>query len=323
MHAQLPNMSRRRFLQTSSFTAVALTAGCKKSTGPATLTLGDQKGGMQSLLELSGQLADLSYKLTWAQFAAAAPLFEALNAGAIDAGVGGDAPFVFFLASKPSAQAIASLDYATISQNESGILVRENSGINNIHDLIGKRVAVVRGSTGQYVTLAALKEANLPLDSVDFVFLQPSDSLTTLLSGGVDGWGSWEPYMSLGELHYGLRPVTLKFDQFQGLGFIVSTNAAISNKQAALQDFLARFARARTWAAGNQAQYATGFAKDTGLPLDVAQRYVSESNYNISAIDPQAVANVQNLADLYAEAKLLPASFPVDFAFDREFLKTS
>jgi sulfonate transport system substrate-binding protein len=248
-----------------------MTAGCKKSTASTTLTLGDQKGGMQSLMQLSGQLENLPYKLKWAEFAAAAPLFEALNAGAIDAGVGGDAPFVFFMATKPSAQAIAALNYAKVSQNESGILVHENSGLKGIHDLVGKRVAVVRGSTGQYVTLAALKEANLPLDSVSFVFLEPSDSLTTLLNGGVDGWGAWEPYMSIGELHYGLRPLALNFSQFQGLGFIVATNAAISGKAAALQDYLARFACARAWGAANQAQYAAGFAKDTGLPLDVAK----------------------------------------------------
>jgi sulfonate transport system substrate-binding protein len=315
-----PTLSRRRLLYASGAAAAGLVSGCKKSSAAVTLTLGDQKGGMQSLLALSGQLAGLTYKLQWAQFAAAAPLFEALNAGAIDAGIGGDAPFVFFLATQPAAQAIAALNYKTVSQNEAGILVRANSNINGIHDLVGKRVAVVRGSTGQYVTLAALKQAGLPLDSVNFIFLAPSDSLTTLLSGGVDGWGAWEPYMSLGELHYGLRPVPLQVNQLQGLGFIVATSQAISNKAAALQDFLARFGRARVWAAANKPQYAAGFAKDTGLPLDVAQRYVQEANYNVVPIDAQAIANVQALADLYLQAKLLPQPISVNAGFDPGFL---
>jgi sulfonate transport system substrate-binding protein len=313
-------LTRRRLLHTGGLSAAGILAGCKKSSAAVTLTLGDQKGGMQSLLELSGQLTGLTYTIQWAQFAAAAPLFEALNANAIDAGIGGDAPFVFFLATQPAAQAVAALNYKTISQNEAGILVRPDSNIQGIHDLVGKRVAVVRGSTGQYVTLAALKQAGLPLDAVNFVFLEPSDSLTTLLGGGVDGWGSWEPYMSLGELHYGLQRLPLQLNQLQGLGFMVATTQAISDKQAALQDFLARFGRARVWAAANKPQYTAGFAKDTGLPLDVAQRYVEEANYNVVPIDAQAIANVQALADLYLQAKLLRQPLTVSSGFDPGFL---
>jgi len=316
-------MTRRWLFQAGGATATGLLAGCKKSSPAVTLTLGDQKGGMQSLMELSGQLTGLPYTIQWAQFAAAAPLFEALNASAIDAGIGGDAPFVFFLASQPSAQAIAALNYTKISPNEAGILVRAGSGIYGIHDLVGKKVAVVRGSTGQYVTLAALKQAGLPLDSVTFVFLEPSDSLTTLLGGGVDGWGAWEPYMSLGELHYGLQPLPLQVDQLHGLGFLVATTQAISGKQAALQDFLARFGRARLWAAANKPAYAAGFAKDTGLPLDVAQRYVDEANYNVSPIDAQSIANVQALADLYVQAKLLTQPLSVAPGFATGFLSES
>jgi sulfonate transport system substrate-binding protein len=316
MHTAL---TRRRVLQAGGTGVPWLITGCKKSPQAVTLTLGDQKGGMQSLLKLSGQLTNLPYRIQWAQFVAAAPLFEALNAGAVDAGIGGDAPFVFFLATQPAAQAIAALNYATISSNEAGILVRSDAGIRSIYDLVGKRVAVVRGSTGQYVTLAALKQAGLPLNAVNFVFLAPSDSLTALLGGGVDGWGSWEPYMSLGELHYGLHPVPLEVNQLQGLGFIVATTQAIGDKSAALQDFLVRFGRARTWATANKAQYAAGFAKDTGLPLDVAQRYVDEANYNVMPIDAPAIANVQALADLYVQADLLTQPLAVASGFDPKF----
>jgi len=312
-------LSRRQLLRASGITALIAVSGCKKSASNVTLTVGDQKGGLQSLLQRSGEISNLPYKIKWAQFAAAAPLFEALNAGAIDAGIGGDAPFVFFLASNPPAQAIAALTYTKISQNQAGILVRADSPFQSIHDLVGKRVAVVRGSTGQYITLAALQSAGLPLDSVHFAFLQPSDSLTTLLSKGLDGWGSWEPYMSLGELHYGLRPLALNVQQLGGVGFIVATNAAITGKADALHDVLARLSRARTWAAANQAAYAAGFAKDTGLPLDVAQRYVSELSYKIAPIDTESVATVHGLANLYTAAKLLPKSISVNAGFDLDF----
>jgi len=313
-------MPRRRFGQLAAGgVSAALLAGCKKNAAPVTLTLGDQKGGMQSLLELSGQLDGLNYTVAWAQFAAAAPLFEALNAGAIDAGVGGDAPFVFFLASKPAAQAIAALNYHGVSTSSAAILTRPQAGISQIQDLVGKRVAVVRGSTGHYITLQALRSAGLDFNSVHFVFLEPSDSLTSLLNGGVDAWGTWEPYVAMGELHYGLRPLPLPPNLLAGLGFIVATNAAITNKQAALRDFLARFARARRWAVAHPQDYAGGFAKDTGLPLDVAQRYAADDGYAVEKIDAQRIATVQQLADLYVSAKLLPDQLDVSSGFDVNF----
>jgi sulfonate transport system substrate-binding protein len=143
--------------------------------------------------------------------------------------------------------------------------------------------------------------------------------MTTLLNGGVDGWGTWDPYTSIAELHYGLQPLTVPTGLFAGVGFIVATNQAISGKPAALQDFLNRFGRARDWVAANRSVYAAAFSKDTGVPLDVAKQYVNDTAYAVAAIDGPRIATVQNLTDLYANAKLLPQTFPVDFAFNKSF----
>lgn len=72
-----------------------------------TLRIGDQKGNMRAQLEAAGALRDLPYDIHWAKFPAAAPLAEALNAGAIDAGIIGDAPLLFVLASGAPVKAIA------------------------------------------------------------------------------------------------------------------------------------------------------------------------------------------------------------------------
>jgi sulfonate transport system substrate-binding protein len=319
-------VSRRSLLQATGIgtaaAATGLLSACKKSAPPVKLTLGDQQGGLQTLLDIAGELSNLTYQIEWAQFGAAAPLFEALNAGAVDAGIGGDAPFVFFMATRPAAKAIAALNYTASSSAAAAILVRPNSGIHDIHDLVGKQVAVVRGSTGQYITLAALQQAGLPLDAVHFSYLQPGDSMTAVLQGGVDAWGTWTPYVPIGELHYGLQPMTLPANLVAGLGFIVATDQAISAKHDALRDFLDRFNRARKWAAANRDSYAAAFSKQTGVPLDVAKDY-AQTTYEVAPIDGKRIASVQQLTDLYAAAKLLPSSFPIDFAFDKSFSESS
>lgn len=292
---------------------------CRKQAPKPVLTLGDQKGGMQSLLQLSGALENVSYEIKWAEFADAALLFEALNAGAIDAGIGGDAPFVFFLVSKPKARAIAALNYTNKNLSSAAILVERQSSITSIADLRGRRVAVVRGSTGHYITLAALRQAGLPLNAVTFTFLDPSDSLSSLSTGAVDAWATWEPYVAAGELHDGLRPLPLPTDLLAGLGFIVATDDAIANKQPQLTDFISRFGQARDWAAANPAAFTAGFAKDTGVPKDVAAAYVALDTYQVAKIDSTRIDTVQQLADLYADAGLLQTRADISYGFDQAF----
>lgn len=320
MSKGLPKLGRRRLhgLALAGIMTAPLGA-CRKDAAKPVLTLGDQKGGMQSLLQRSGSLENLPYEIKWAEFADAALLFEALNAGAIDAGIGGDAPFVFFIVSNPKARAIAALNYANQTGSPAAILVKQQSPIASIADLRGKRVAVVKGSTGQYVTLAALRQAGLPLDSVNLIFLDPADSLSSLSTGTVDAWATWEPYVAEGELHAGLRPLPLPANLLAGLGFIVATDDAIANKQPQLIDFVSRFAHARAWAAANKAEFAAGYAKDTGVPADVAAAYVALDTYKVARIDAGRIATVQQLANLYADAGLLQNHVDISYGFDVNF----
>ena len=59
------------------------------------MRVGDQKGNSQAVMEAAGVLKDVPYKIEWKEFPAAAPLLEALGAGAIETGLVGDAPFTF------------------------------------------------------------------------------------------------------------------------------------------------------------------------------------------------------------------------------------
>ena len=67
----------------------------RRARAATVLHMGDQRGNVQALMQAAGVLEGVPYQLAWSEFAAAAPLAEALNAGAIDGGNIGDAPFVW------------------------------------------------------------------------------------------------------------------------------------------------------------------------------------------------------------------------------------
>lgn len=107
-----------------------------------TLRIADQKGGMRSQLEAANALQDLPYEIKWAEFPAAAPLAEALNAGAVDAGIIGDAPLLFALANGAPVKAIA-----VDKSNPAGtaVLVSPGSALKSAADLKANASLPVKG----------------------------------------------------------------------------------------------------------------------------------------------------------------------------------
>src|SRR6266702_4170232 len=124
------------------------------------LKVGDQSLQTRGILEASGQLKDLPYKIEWFNFPAAQPLGEALNAGAVDVGGLGDAPLVFALAAGARVRAVAATRSTPL---DLAIVVGEHSPLTDAASLKGKRIATTRGSIGHYLALAALKKADVPL----------------------------------------------------------------------------------------------------------------------------------------------------------------
>ncbi|MDH2312948.1 ABC transporter substrate-binding protein [Methylobacterium brachiatum] len=275
--------------------------------GPAraeeVLRMGDQRGNARALMEAAGVLDGLPYRLEWSEFPAAAPLLEALNAGAIDAGGVGDAPFTFAAAAGAPVKAFMAFRNR---QDGLAILVAPDSPIRSVADLKGKRVATNRGSIGHQVVLAALAEAGLPFDSVLFSFLPPADAKIALASGSVEAWATWEPYTSTAELAGLARVVRDGNGITPGLTFTVARDSALTDKRPLLADFAARLARARAWALKDPAPYAKVWSKLIGLPEAVPLRWFGRAGYRTVPIDADVIADEQRTIDLYVRAGLIP-----------------
>lgn len=291
-------LSRRSAL---AIGAAGLLSACVKGPGK-TLVIGDQRGGIQALLEASGQLKDVPYALQWAQFPNAAPLIEALGAGAIDTGVGGDAPFIFSLQANAGVKAIAAFRAKGAATT---VMVPGKSPINGFEDLIGKRVATPRGSIGHYLLLAGLKRLGKPFDAIDIKFLNPSDGRAALTTGSVDAWAIWDPYAAIGELSDGMRIVPIDRSLTPGLGFVFATDASLRDKRQLLADLSRRFAIARNWGETHREAYGEMLTKQTGVPIAATRRYLNRSVNVPVPIDSALIAEEQGIADLFYQAGLL------------------
>ncbi|HEX7872354.1 MAG TPA: ABC transporter substrate-binding protein [Sphingobium sp.] len=307
--------TRRTFIGGAMIGLLSACGGSKGTASANTLFAGDQRGGSQVVLEASKNLDDLPYRIEWSAFPNAAPLLEALNAGAIDTGIGGDAAFIFAIGSGASIKAIGA-------QKSDGrgpvIVVRDNSPIRTLKDIAGRRIATPRGSISHNYVLAALEANGQPYDAVHFAFLSPSDGRAALQSGSVDGWAIWDPNAALAERE-GARVLTGGEGLAPGYSFMFGRDGAIREKRAILSDYHRRLYAGWQWQADNRDAYAELMHRETGIDLAIWQKVARSSRRHPVPITADVIAEEQKTADRYFHAKLLARQIDVSKSFDMSF----
>ena len=283
---------------------------------PVTLRVGDQKGGNRSLLEIAGLAKDLPYRIEWSEFPAAAPILEALNAGALDVGYTGDLSFLTVYAAGAPIKAIGGTRSDARTQ---AILVRKDSPIQSAADLKGKRLAGTRGGWGQFLIDATLEKAGYKPDDATFAPLGPVDAKIALVAGSIDGWAVWEPYVSYATLKDNARVVANGEGLTPTITFIVASDQAIATKRAAVQDLVQRLNKARLWSLDHLPEYAGNTAELTKLPEDVLLSAYSAQRTSPIVIDTAIVKEVQEASDRATRYGILAKTLDVSKAVDRSF----
>ncbi len=281
-----------------------------------TLIVGDQKGNARAVMEAAGVLKDVPYKIEWKEFAAAAPLLEAIGAGALDSGLVGDAPFTFAAAANVPVKAIGA-----IRQTGDGlaVLVPKDSAIKSFDELKGKKIATGRGSIGHQLILAALEKKGWTASDVQLVFLAPSDAKVAYTRGSVDAWSTWEPYVSQEEVLFQSRVVLNAEGLTSGLSFVVATPNAIRDKHAELEDYLRRLTTARAWALKNADSYAQVWGKLMNVAPSVPLNWLNRAQVRIAPVDDGVVADEQKTIDLYLRSGLIKQKLDANALVDRSF----
>ncbi|SEL82285.1 NrtA/SsuA/CpmA family ABC transporter substrate-binding protein [Streptacidiphilus jiangxiensis] len=141
---------------------------------------------------LARALAKVHAKVVWTGTAGAfAPAAQELDANALDVAEGSITSATAALAQSPGFKLFAAVAPDRLGE---GILVKNNSGITSVKDLVGKKVAVWHGGTSEYLLLKALQQNGVPVGSVTRVYLQPNQIGPVFNSGQVDAWSTWASF---------------------------------------------------------------------------------------------------------------------------------
>jgi sulfonate transport system substrate-binding protein len=281
------------------------------------LRVANQKSITKVLLEVSGELKDVPYEIQFSEFPAAAPLGEALNAGAVDIGALSDASYVFALG------AGAPIKVVSIMHGEgphtAAILVPIDSPLINASDLKGKRIVTTRGSLGHFLVIKALRSAGLSSRDVQFIYLMPSESRLLLDNGSADAWATWDPYTSIATIQNQAKLFISGEKILTNNLYFAATSQAITEKRQQLDDFIARVDRAYRWTNAHPEEYAAAQARVTGLPLNIQLAVAKGTHITPAAIDDQVIGDLQTTADIYLQEGILNKHVDVSQGFDKSF----
>lgn len=301
-------------MQRAALALMILATSGAAAAETVTLRIADQKGNMHAEMAAAQQLNNLNYKIEWAEFPAAAPLAEALNAGAVDAGIIGDAPLLFSLAAGSQVKAVA----VSKSVPEGlAVLVSPDSPIKTVAELKGKNIATGRGSIGHFEALKALEQAGVSDKAVKWRFLTPADARIALANGSVDAWSTWDPYTALAEVTHTGRVLVNGVGLSSGNSFLAATDAALKDeaKRVALQDYVNRLAAADRWANSHVDEYSSTLAKIIGFPKEAAAKSFSRRKSHWQSIDEATISQQQETADFYQKYGLIQKPLDVKPTF--------
>jgi sulfonate transport system substrate-binding protein len=276
------------------------------------IRIGFQKYGKLVLLKGRGTLEEklkpLGYTVSWTEFPSGPPLLEALNVGAIDFGVAGEAPPIFAQAAGAPLVYLANDPPAPRGE---AILVPKESPLKSVADLRGKKVVLNKGSNVHYLLVRALEQAGLKYSDIQPVFLAPADALAAFTHGAVDAWVIWDPYEAAAEASTGARILADGTGLVTNYQFYFSSKKFLAENAPAADVVLEALNETDEWAKSNIHAVAEQLSPSIGLPASVLEVSLERESYGTVPINNEVIASQQRVADTFFALGLIPKAVNV------------
>jgi sulfonate transport system substrate-binding protein len=281
-----------------------------------TVRVGYQKYGTFLLLKARGllekKLQPLGFSVAWTEFPGGPQLLEALNVGALDFGITGEAPPIFAQAAGAPLLYVANEPPAPRAE---AILVPKDSPIRSIAELKGKTVALNKGSNVHYLLVKTLEKAGLNYSDIKPVFLAPADARAAFENGSVDAWAIWDPFQAAAEITLEARTIG------NGEGgvaanrqFYLGEQKFVAANPAVIAAIIASVREIDDWAKDNIDQAATELSPAVGIPAPILKLALSRQSWDAKPIAADVAADQQKIADTFYELKLIPKPIKIDDA---------
>jgi sulfonate transport system substrate-binding protein len=178
------------------------------------------------------------------------------------------------------------------------VLVHKGSPIRTVDDLKGKTVAVVKGTGSQYFFVEVLERAHVRYADVKPVYLEPADAFAAFVSGRIDAWVAWDPYITIAKEKVGARVLVDQTGIPANTGFILASRRFATEHPDLIGPVLSDSAKAGEWAEQHPQDAVKLLQSSIGMdPATLAKLVQSGSGTQYLPIDDTILALQQKEAD--------------------------
>lgn len=278
-----------------------------------TISIGYQKSSLNLLVARDEKLLEQQFpraKIEWKEFPAGPQMLEALAVGAVDYGSVGNTPPIF---AQAAGKELNYVGYEVYADHSLALVVPQQSAIQTLQDLKGKRIALQKGSNAHEFLAKVLAKANLNWSDIQPIWLPPADARAAFDKQSIDAWAIWDPFLSAAELHGQARPL-IKTGEFDlTYSFYVANPKFIAAHPQATTGFLTALNAADQWIVKHQSQALEIYQKNTGLDPAVAKNAFDRrlKPSPIQSLNPTVIQAQQKIADQFYQLKLIPKPIEV------------
>ncbi|MDN4069590.1 aliphatic sulfonate ABC transporter substrate-binding protein [Paenibacillus vini] len=280
--------------------------------GISLLSLSHEKGWIDEAFAAAGA------EIKFTDFPSGPPHFEAIAAGHLDFGLVGNGPVI-----AGQAGDIDFKEIAVISDGKRGdtILVHEGSGIKDVADLKGKKVAVAKGSSSYaFVYRAAVQQGLKPSD-IELIQLQPDEAQPAFQSKAVDAWAVWEPYVTLATNQGAVGIADGEKLNLASPSFAIARGKFAEEHPELVTIFLKELDKIITWSSEHPEETAKFFTEKKKVDADLIQLLLSKSSYSVEPVSEDYIKAQQETADLLFETGGIRKQIDVSKVVENRFVE--
>ena len=289
-------------------TALLLGSTAALQAAPAQLTLGVADSGAYAapvlIADAQGYFAAEGLALKVVRCAFGRICLQKLLDGELHFATVADTPIVFASFTRHDFAVVATI---TTSGRETQMVVRGDRGIRGPADLKGKRIGMLKGTSGHYFTESFLLFHGVNMADVTLVPLDARDVVGPLVRGEIDAAGLFQPHVLNALRQLGANGATLPGGSFFSLGFnIVSVGEAAGASDEDVQKLLRAVRRADALIRSEPEQARKIVA--AALKLDVRELAASWGDFDYRTQLGQGLVNsLESQARWAMRAGLVPA----------------
>lgn len=262
------------------------------------LTLVKARGNLEARLKPLGVTS-----IQWIEFPSGPPMLEALNAGSIDIARTGDAPPVI---AQAAGIPLVYVGGSAPKDRSSALLVRQDSPIRTVADLKGKRVALAKSSSANYLIVKILESAGLKWRDIQPAYLAPADARAAFERGSVDAWVVWDPFYAAAQVQAGARVLRNSSGLVTNRDFYLSTRSFADKNANVINAIRLETERVAAWAEKNPNQVVDVLSPLLRIDRAILNTVTRRRNYGFEPITPVMITEQQAIASTFYRLKLIP-----------------